>query len=119
MTELDKLIAHTQRNVTYAYWVLFAVVIGTLIFLPRPLDESIKTLLITLAGILGTLVTFQNQFWFARSRTAGVPDPTTTTTTTEVKTPSTTPGVTEPTTTTTKVESVTTPSTPVKQEDTP
>ncbi len=96
MKDLDTLIANTQRNLTYVYWLLFAAVLGTLLFLPRPLDESIKTLLITLAGILGTLVTMQNQFWFSRPRVAGIPDPATTTTTT-----------------------VTTPSTPVKPEDTP
>ena len=82
MTPLDLLIARTQRHLTFIYWLLFAAVLGALIFVPRPLDDSVKTLLITMAGILGTLVTMQNQFWFARQRTAGVPDPTTTTTTT-------------------------------------
>ena len=82
MTDLDLLIGRTQRNLTYVYWFLFSGVLAALIFIPRPLDDSTKTLLITLAGILGTLVTMQNQFWFARTRAAGVPDPTTTTVTT-------------------------------------
>ncbi len=88
MNALDALIARTQRNITYGYCVLFAAAIAALLFLPKPLDDSTKTLLITLLGVLGTLITMQNQFWFARSRTAGIPDPATTTTTTE------TPGVT-------------------------
>ncbi len=81
MNNLDLLVGQTQRNLTYAYWALFGGVLAALIFLPRPIDESIRTLLITLAGVLGTLVTMQNQFWFARPRVAGVPDPTTTVTT--------------------------------------
>ena len=79
MTDLDLLIGRTQRNLTYVYWLLFSGVLAALIFIPRPLDDSTKTLLITFAGILGTLVTMQNQFWFARARAAGVPDPSTTT----------------------------------------
>lgn len=91
MEPIALLIANTQRNLTYVYWLLFAGVIGILLFLPRPLDESIKTLLITMAGILGTLVTMQNQFWFSRNRTSGVPDPATTTTRTESLTTPTNP----------------------------
>jgi hypothetical protein len=83
MSPLDALIARAQRNITYAYIVLFAGAIAALLFLPRPLDDSTKTLLITLLGVLGTLVTMQTQFWYARNRTGGVPDPATTTTTTE------------------------------------
>lgn len=81
MDAVDKLIANTQRNVTYLYMALFAAAIAGLIFLPKPLDDSVKTILITMLGILGTLVTMQNQFWFARPRSAGVPDPTVITTT--------------------------------------
>lgn len=79
MNELDHLIARTQRNITYAYWALFGGALAALIFLKKPLDESTKTILITLLGVLGTLITMQNQFWFARQRTAGVPDPSPTT----------------------------------------
>jgi len=87
---MDQLIAETQRNITYAYCILFAAVVAALLFLPKPLDDSTKTLLITLLGVLGTLITMQNQFWFARSRTAGIPDPATTTTTTETPNATTT-----------------------------
>lgn len=82
MNTLDQLIATTQRNITYAYWALFGLALLALMFLPRPLDESTKTLLITLLSVLGTLITQQNSFWFARQRLAGVPDPQATTTTT-------------------------------------
>lgn len=90
MNALDDLIARTQRTITYAYCALFAGAIAALLFLPKPLDDSTKTLLITLLGVLGTLITMQNQFWFARSRTAGIPDPVTTTTTTETPNATTT-----------------------------
>jgi hypothetical protein len=76
---LDHLIAKTQRNITYVYCGLFGGALAALIFLKKPLDESTKTILITLLGVLGTLITMQNQFWFARQRTAGVPDPSPTT----------------------------------------
>jgi hypothetical protein len=82
MTMLDLLIAKTQRNITYAYWALFSSALLALFCLPRPLDDSTKTLLITLLSVLGTLITQQNSFWFARHRPGGIPDPQATTTTT-------------------------------------
>jgi hypothetical protein len=98
LKDLDTLIGSTQRNITYVYIALFAGALAALLFLPRPLDESTKTLLITLLGILGTLITQQSNFWFARQRTAGVPDPSTTTTsTTTTTTP--TPAIVQTTTT--------------------
>lgn len=86
MTVLDLLIARTQRNITYAYWFLFTVALVALMFLPKPLDESIRTLLITMLSVLGTLITQQSSFWFARQRSAGVPDPSTTTVTSSTET---------------------------------
>lgn len=80
MNPLDEMLAKIQRNITYGYMILFGACLGAFIFLPKPLDESIKAVLIGLTGVLGTLITMQNQFWFARSRSATVPDPTTTTT---------------------------------------
>lgn len=88
---MDLLLAKTQRNITYAYVLLFAFALGALLFLPKPLDDSTKTMLITMIGVLGTLITMQNQFWFARSRPAGVPDPTVPTTTTTQITQTTQP----------------------------
>jgi len=89
MNDLDLLIAKAQRSITYLYWFLFAVSLGGLLFLPKPIDDSIKTLLLMMLGALITLITQQSSFWFARQRAAGVPDPTTTTTsTTTTTTPS-------------------------------
>lgn len=77
---IDLLIAKTQRNISYLYWLLFAGALIALMFLPKPLEDSTKTLLITLLSVLGTLITQQNSFWYARSRAGGIPDPNTTTT---------------------------------------
>jgi hypothetical protein len=87
MDTIDTLIARTQRNITYLYCVLFAAVLAVLILLPKPLDQATNTLLISLLSVLGLLITQQSNFWFARSRTAGVPDPITTTSTTTTPTP--------------------------------
>ena len=73
---IDTIVGRTQRNLTYLYWFLFALVLAALVFLPRPMDESSRTVLQMLLAILGTLITQQSSFWFARVRTAGVPDPT-------------------------------------------
>lgn len=75
MNPLDDVVARTQRNVTYGYMSMFAFAMGALFFLPKPLDEFTKTLLISLLSVLGTLITQQSSFWMARQRTAGVPDP--------------------------------------------
>lgn len=75
MNEIDLLIAKTQRNLTFAYCLLIAVVLLAFLFLPKPLDEATKTLLSIVLTALIALVQQQNAFWFARQRAAGVPDP--------------------------------------------
>jgi len=78
----DVMIARTQRNTTYLYGFLFALVLAALVFLPKPMDETSKTVLqMLLAGLL-TLITAQNSFWFLRQRAAGLTNPVITTTTT-------------------------------------
>lgn len=82
MSQLDLLIAQTQRNNTYVYAFIFVLSIGLLVFLKDP-SEVAKTILIASSATLGTILIMQNQFWYGRPRGAGVPDPSTTTTTTE------------------------------------
>jgi hypothetical protein len=86
MTQLDLLIARTQRNNTYLYALIFVLSISLLIFLPDP-SEVAKTILIASSATLGTILIMQNQFWYGRPRGAGIPDPVTTTITTETPSP--------------------------------
>lgn len=89
MSDLDTKIADTQRNVTYCYVALIAVVLAAFLFIPKPIDEATKTLLSIVLTALIALAQQSSSFWFARQRNAGVPDPTTTTTTsTTTTTPS-------------------------------
>jgi hypothetical protein len=89
VSQLDLLIAQTQRNNTYLYAGIFVASIGLLIFLKDP-SEVAKTILIASSATLGTVLIMQNQFWYGRPRGAGVPDPATTTTTTETPNATTT-----------------------------
>lgn len=86
MNPLDLLIGQTQRNITYLYWGLFSAALAGLLFLPKPIDESVKTVLLMLLATLATIITQQSSFWYARQRSAGVPDPTVTTVTTSQQT---------------------------------
>jgi hypothetical protein len=75
MDDLERYIAVTQRQVTYAYVVLFAAAFSALVFLPKPMDETVKTIIVSLISVLGTVIVQQSNFWFARSRAAGIPNP--------------------------------------------
>jgi len=86
VTQLDLLIARTQRNNTYLYALIFVLSISLLIFLPDP-SEVAKTILIASSATLGTILIMQNQFWYGRPRGAGIPDPVTTTITTQTPPP--------------------------------
>ena len=70
---LDQYIASTQRWITYAYIVLFGGAFASLIVLPKPMDETVKTIIVSLIAVLGTVIVQQSNFWFARVRTSGVP----------------------------------------------
>ncbi len=81
MDTLDMFIAKTQRATTFWYMGLFGLCIVGLfaIFLfPREstaTNATIVTLLTTAATTLANLLMQQSNFWFARSRGGGVPDP--------------------------------------------
>lgn len=105
MNNLDREIANTQRNITYAYVALIATVLVAFLFMPKPIDEATKTLLSIILTALIALAQQQSSFWFARQRVAGVPDPATTTSTT---TTTTTPTPTNPPTPPPTVHTVTT-----------
>lgn len=81
---IDMLIATTQKRVTYLYFTIFALVLMSLVgtifvqtWVPGlDVPDGLQTLLTSLLGVLTALITMQSQFWFARSRGGGVPDPT-------------------------------------------
>lgn len=80
---IDMLIATTQKRITYLYFTLFALVLIALVstiyvqvMIPGiDVPDGLLTLLTSLLGVLTALITMQSQFWFARSRGGGVPDP--------------------------------------------
>lgn len=76
MHTLDRYIASTQRWVTVLYAMLFVASLMLLLFLPRPLDDTVKTVLIGATTALSSVLMMQNTFWFGRPRASGVPDPT-------------------------------------------
>lgn len=81
MNDLDMFIAQTQRTTTYYYMGLFGVcIVGLIAIAIFPTDSTainatIVTLLTTGATTLANLLMQQSNFWFARSRGGGVPDP--------------------------------------------
>lgn len=77
-TNVDLLIARTQRNVSVFTLTIIAGVAYAL-FLGPKLDPTVEKLLFTVLGGLLTAWAMQNTFWFGRPRAAGIPDPTTTT----------------------------------------
>ncbi len=75
MNTLDMLIARTQRNLTFVYCLLIAICLASFLFLPKPIDDSTKSLLTIVITALLALAQQSGSFWFARSRAAGVPNP--------------------------------------------
>jgi hypothetical protein len=74
-TNVDLLIAKTQRSLSQRTLMLIAGVILLMILLPKPLDPLVKDILLLLVGGLVGNWGAQNQFWYGRPRTSGVPDP--------------------------------------------
>lgn len=79
MSELDLLIGKSQRDLSRATLVILVVVLGLLLVPPMfgapPINQTVENiLLVILGGVLGGYAA-QNQFWFGRPRSAGVPDP--------------------------------------------
>lgn len=81
MNDLDMYIAQTQRAATFFYMRLFGCcIVGLIVIALFPTDSTamnatIVTLLTTGATTLANLLMQQSNFWFARSRGGGVPDP--------------------------------------------
>lgn len=70
----DKLTAYAQVWLATLYALGFLIVLGLLIFLPLQPDDTTKTLLLTMLGVLGTLATQQSSYFFARQRPGSDPE---------------------------------------------
>lgn len=81
----DIIISRTQRNVTYLLLLIVAGMVVLLIFLPKPLDETVKVILTSAITALVSICTMQATFWYGRPRGGGIPNPETTTTETTTK----------------------------------
>lgn len=79
----EVIIPRTQRNVTYMLYVCFVGLIVLLVFLPKPLDDTVKVILTAAFSALGAIITMQATFWYGRPR-GGIPNPETTTTETTI-----------------------------------
>ncbi len=79
MTDLDMLIGRAQRNISAATLALVGSVVIALLLLPLitkvPIDPTVEKLLYLILGAVVSNLASQNQFWFGRPRSAGVPDP--------------------------------------------
>ena len=64
----ETLLAKAQISLSHIMAVGFLGVMFVLIFYHSQLDETAKTLLTGLAGVLGTIVTQQSGYWFQRQR---------------------------------------------------
>lgn len=80
----DVIISRTQRNVTYMLFVFFVALVVLLVFLPKPLDETVKVIITAAFSALGSIITMMATFWYGRPRGAGIPNPETTTTETTI-----------------------------------
>ena len=68
MNDTDHLLARAQVSLSHIMAGGFLAVIFVLIFFHAMLDDTSKTLLTGLAGVLGTIVTQQSGYWFQRQR---------------------------------------------------
>lgn len=80
----DVIISRTQRNVTYLLYLCVVALVVLLIFLPKPLDETVKVILTGAFSALVAVLTMQATFWYGRPRASGIPNPETTTTETQI-----------------------------------
>jgi len=82
MTFADKLLAWAQVTLAVVFSIGFFAVLFFLMLGHRDMSTTEVTILTGLVSVLGTLLALMMNFFFARTRPAALPDPSTTTTTT-------------------------------------
>lgn len=78
MTDTDKLIARAQVGLAFLFALAFIVVLLVLLVSltgVKELPAAINALLTGLLGVFGTILTLQQNYFFARQRPPTVPDP--------------------------------------------
>jgi predicted lipid-binding transport protein (Tim44 family) len=89
MNDVDRLLARAQVFLAVLFAVGFLGLLTGMIFFHSDMSATVLTTVTTMLTVLGTLLTLQMNFFYARQRPAALPDPTTTTTsTTTTTTPS-------------------------------
>ena len=89
-TDVDVLLAKAQIAVIILFSLGFFAILFFLMIYHKEMSSEEVTILTGLLASLSTIIALQQNFMFARTRPAALPDPTTTTTTTTT-TPSSTP----------------------------
>lgn len=81
----DAATATIQSRLAYIYSIGFFIVLFTLIFCAKGLNEFVRGILLTMVGYLGAIVQQQSSYFFARQRpdTPAMNTTTTTSTSTE------------------------------------
>lgn len=69
----DKILAYAQVGLAFFFAAGFIGSFFVLIFYHGALSQTENTLLTGLLGVLGTIVTQQNGYFFSRQRLSGIP----------------------------------------------
>jgi len=79
MSEIDRLLARAQVGLAFLFAVGFILILAVLLLSltgVKELPASTNALLTGLLGVFGTIITLQQNYFFARQRPHGLPDPT-------------------------------------------
>jgi hypothetical protein len=87
MNFADKLLAYAQVGHSFLFAIGFFALLFILIMYHRDMTSVEVTIMTGMVSVLGTLVTQQQTFFFARKNPSALPDPNATTTTTSTTTP--------------------------------
>src|ERR1039457_4263256 len=83
MYDVDKILARAQVGLAFLFAIGFFGLLFALLLFHRDMSATELTILTGLVSVLGTLLALMMNFFFARTRPAALPDPTTTTTSTQ------------------------------------
>lgn len=84
--DVDLLLARAQVGLAVMFALGFFGVLFFLMCYHKEMSSTEVTILTGLVSVLGTLLALQQNFFFARTRPAALPDPTVTTTSTQTTT---------------------------------
>lgn len=76
--DMDLLLARAQVFLAVLFAAGFLALLAALMFLRSEMSPTVLTTVTTMLTVLGTLLTLQMNFFFARQRPHALPDPSTT-----------------------------------------